>query len=148
MLFIPVGWEDALGGLGRPQSRINEDIRECDHFLLMLWDRWGSPPDAKPGPYTAATQEEYQLALRCLEPHGTLRTMVILFKAVEAKQLADPGEQLLPVLEFKRRSNVKSGTFSKPSTPSMASVVCCGVTQASGCATIHNALLSRGFSRI
>ncbi len=41
--FIPVGWEDTLGGLGRPQGRINEDIRTCDYMILVFHDRWGSP---------------------------------------------------------------------------------------------------------
>ncbi|WP_369228798.1 DUF4062 domain-containing protein [Candidatus Entotheonella palauensis] len=46
-VFKPVGWEDTLGGAGRPQSVINEDIAACDYFILLLWDRWGS---SVPGP--------------------------------------------------------------------------------------------------
>src|SRR5438046_2882905 len=60
VLFIPVGWEDTLGGVGRPQSPINEEVRDCDYFLLMLWDRWGSPPDSEAaGRFTSGTEEEY-----------------------------------------------------------------------------------------
>jgi hypothetical protein len=43
-VFIPVGWESTHLGVGRPQSRINADLRECDYFVLVLHDRWGSPP--------------------------------------------------------------------------------------------------------
>jgi len=28
--FYPVGWEDTLGGAGRPQELINEDLKQCD----------------------------------------------------------------------------------------------------------------------
>ena len=42
--FKPVGWEETLGGVGRPQSMINEKIIQCDYFILLLWDRWGRPP--------------------------------------------------------------------------------------------------------
>jgi len=47
VLFQPVGWEDTLGAVGRPQTIINEDVRSSDYFLLLLWDRWGSPPATK-----------------------------------------------------------------------------------------------------
>ena len=43
--FRPVGWEGVPGGVGRPQSLINDTLRNCDYFVLVLWDRWGSPPD-------------------------------------------------------------------------------------------------------
>jgi hypothetical protein len=28
--FQPVGWEETLGGPGRPQGLINDDLKECD----------------------------------------------------------------------------------------------------------------------
>ncbi|MGH8512207.1 MAG: hypothetical protein ACREU8_12730 [Gammaproteobacteria bacterium] len=43
-VFIPVGWEDTLPGMGRAQSLINEDVRKCDYFVLVLWNRCGTPP--------------------------------------------------------------------------------------------------------
>jgi hypothetical protein len=33
------GWEDTLGGIGRPQAMIHEDVRDADFFVLLLWDR-------------------------------------------------------------------------------------------------------------
>src|SRR4028118_236692 len=64
--FIPVGWEATLGGIGRPQELINEDIRRCDYFILVLWDRWGSRPNKEnEGSYTSGTDEEYHVALNC-----------------------------------------------------------------------------------
>jgi hypothetical protein len=36
LLFIPTGWEDTLGGMGRPQAIINEDLRACDYCVLLL----------------------------------------------------------------------------------------------------------------
>ena len=41
--FQPVGWEETIGGAGRPQELINEDLSECDYAVFILHDRWGSP---------------------------------------------------------------------------------------------------------
>jgi tetratricopeptide (TPR) repeat protein len=102
LLFIPVGWETTLPGMGRPQSLINEDLRDCDYFILVLWDRWGSSSgDEK---HTSATSEEYSLARQCCQdPHHSLREIAAFFKAVDARQMSDPGEQLRNVLDFRRR---------------------------------------------
>ncbi len=102
--FMPVGWEDTLGGVGRPQALINEDIIACDYFILLLYDRWGSPPDvAGTGPYSSACEEEFHLALQCLEAEDKpMSEIVIFFKAVPQGQLADPGTQLQKVMEFRR----------------------------------------------
>ncbi|MBA3311990.1 MAG: DUF4062 domain-containing protein [Planctomycetaceae bacterium] len=35
----PIGWEITLGGVGRPQRLINDEIRTCDFFVLLLHDR-------------------------------------------------------------------------------------------------------------
>ena len=103
--FMPVGWEETLGGYGRPQSLINEDIIACDYFILLLWDRWGSPPDTPgQGQYSSACEEEFALALECLkDPAKPMRQVLLFFKAVDPAQLADPGPQLSQVLDFKRQ---------------------------------------------
>ena len=41
--FEPVGWEETIGGAGRPQAIINEDLKQCDYAVFVLHDRWGSP---------------------------------------------------------------------------------------------------------
>lgn len=104
-LFIPKGWEVTLAGMGRPQALINEDICECDYFVLLLWDRWGSPTDVEGQcKYSSGTEEEYHVALECInDPEKPLRQMVVFFKAVDLGQLSDPGSQLSLVLEFKKK---------------------------------------------
>jgi tetratricopeptide (TPR) repeat protein len=105
VLFIPVGWEDVLGGVGRPQSIINtEQVAVCDYFLLMLWDRWGTPPEDG-GTYTSGTEEEFDFAMKCLASEATqypMRQVLAFFKAVDPSKLSDPGPQLEQVLKFKR----------------------------------------------
>jgi tetratricopeptide (TPR) repeat protein len=103
--FTPVGWEIILGGVGRPQELINEDVRQCDYFLLMLQNRWGSRTGTDDDPkYKSGTEEEYHVAWECFDdPHKPLRQIVVAFKGVGAEQLADPGEQLKPVLDFKQK---------------------------------------------
>jgi hypothetical protein len=68
VMFMPMGWEVTLGGVGRPQALINKDLRECDYLVLVLWDRWGSLTGRTPAEeYTSGTEEEYKEALSCLE---------------------------------------------------------------------------------
>ena len=104
VVFTPVGWEDTLGGIGRPQSLINEELKECDFFVLVLWDRWGTPPDNDEGPYTSGTEEEFAVAREALaDENAPMRQLVAFFKAVDPKQLSDPGAQLSKVLEFRKQ---------------------------------------------
>jgi hypothetical protein len=44
IFFQTVGWENTLPGMGRPQSLINKDLIQCDFFILILHDKWGSHP--------------------------------------------------------------------------------------------------------
>ncbi|MBI5684607.1 MAG: tetratricopeptide repeat protein [Verrucomicrobia bacterium] len=100
-IFVPVGWEETLGGRRRPQSAINEELDACDYFVLVLWDRWGTAPDDT-GKYTSGTEEEFDRAAKLFKKRK-LREIVVLFKAVDAKQLSDPGDQLKKVLEFRKK---------------------------------------------
>ena len=104
VLFQPVGWEDTLGGIGRPQTIINEDVRSADYFVLLLWNRWGSPPDTSSSSsrFTSGTEEEYHVALECYDAQqATMRQIVIMLKSVDPQQLSDPGPELQKVLEFR-----------------------------------------------
>lgn len=61
VLFIPVGWELTLRGMGRPQQLINDDLKRCDYCVILLHDRWGTPSSTA-GQYSSGTEEEYALA--------------------------------------------------------------------------------------
>ena len=101
--FLPVGWEETLGRVGRPQAIINEDVRDADYFILLLCDRWGSPPDVDSSRFSSGTEEEYDVAMECYKDDDSpMRQLVLIFKAVSEKQLADPGPQLEKVLEFRK----------------------------------------------
>jgi tetratricopeptide (TPR) repeat protein len=115
LMFRAIGWEDTLAGVGRPQAIINDEIETCDYFLLVLWDRWGTPPGGDAN-YTSGTEEEYALASQLLaNPKKPMRQIVVLFKGVAEKQLSDPGEQLARVLGFKKKLEAEKtllfGTF-------------------------------------
>jgi hypothetical protein len=57
--YSPVGWEDTVGGVGRPQELINQDLRQCDYAVFLLHDRWGSPTGSG---HSSGTEEEWKLA--------------------------------------------------------------------------------------
>ena len=106
--FHPVGWEETLGGVGRPQKFINEDIEKSDFLVLLLWDRWGSPPDISSSGFSSGTEEEYHLALKCHESNDfPMKNIVLMFKAVDPHQMADPGVQLQMVLDFRKQHEEK-----------------------------------------
>ena len=91
LLLEPIGWEDTLPGKGRPQEKINKDVKEADLVVLLLWRRWGTPT----GSYSSGFEEEYQVA------SGNNKEIFLYFRDVLDEMLADPGDQLKKVLEFK-----------------------------------------------
>jgi hypothetical protein len=101
VIFLPVGWEETPGGIGRPQAIINQDVRRCDYFMLVLHDRWGSAPQAGESPYSSGSEEEFDIARECHDL-GTMREIVVLFKNLDPAELRDPGPQLNKVLEFRK----------------------------------------------
>ncbi|MGA9582283.1 MAG: DUF4062 domain-containing protein [Allosphingosinicella sp.] len=101
--FIPVGWEATLGGIGRPQAIINDDLAECDYCVLVLHDRWGTPASDEPNALTG-TEEEFQLAMKLIEdPNSPMQRIVVFFVAVDPGKMSDPGPQLQKVLDFRKQ---------------------------------------------
>jgi len=99
VMFHPVGWEDTIGGVGRPQEQINEDLKQCDYAVFVLHDRWGSPTG---NGHTSGTEEEWALAEE-LYRATKIRNIALFFKQVDAGKLCDPVDQLKPVLAFKKK---------------------------------------------
>ncbi len=97
--FHPVGWELTIGGGGRPQELINEDLKQCDYAVFVLHDRWGS---ATGDVYSSGVEEEWELAEQ-LYKANKIRNIALFFKTVDSHQLRDPGKQLMSVLTFKAR---------------------------------------------
>jgi tetratricopeptide (TPR) repeat protein len=93
VLLEPLGWEDTLPGRGRPQKLINKDLLECHLIVMLLWKRWGSPT----GEYSSGFEEEYELA------HSESKEMMLYFRDIPTVMLADPGEQLRKVLDFRNK---------------------------------------------
>jgi tetratricopeptide (TPR) repeat protein len=97
--FHPVGWEDTVGGVGRPQELINQDLKECDYAVFVLHDRWGSPTGEG---FSSGVEEEWRLAEELYEANK-IRNIALFFKQVDPRQLDDPGKQLTAVLAFQQR---------------------------------------------
>jgi hypothetical protein len=71
----------------------------------VLWDRWGSPSTIG-GKYSSGTEEEYYVARESMTA-GTMREIVVLFRAVDPSKLSDPGAQLQKVIDFRRGLEAK-----------------------------------------
>jgi tetratricopeptide (TPR) repeat protein len=102
VLFEAVFWERLTGGSGRPQLIINRAIEQADYFLLAIGSRWGSATGHEL--YSSGTEEEFNVAVRCLEEERRpLKQIVLMFRAVDPALLNDPGPQLTQVLRFRKR---------------------------------------------
>jgi tetratricopeptide (TPR) repeat protein len=97
--FHPVGWEDTLGGIGRPQELINEDLRQCDYAVFVWHVRWGSPTG---NGTMVGTEEEWNVAEELFKTLQ-VRNIAVFFKKVDESRLRDPGPQLKQVLAHKKR---------------------------------------------
>lgn len=94
------GWERTLPGLGRPQSLINEEIRNCDLFIMALWERWGTPS----GVFSSGTEEEFYEAKKLAQSSGR-PAMWVFFK-----DTTNPNEK---INEFKEQRQNERDVFYK-----------------------------------
>lgn len=93
-----LGWEDTSPGFARPQEKINFDVDRCDLFLGLIWQRWGHPTGTHPSGF----YEEFERALN--RRRSTQSPEIwLFFKKIPEDRLADPGEQLRQVLNFRQR---------------------------------------------
>jgi hypothetical protein len=100
--FTPTGFEDALAATGPlSQAAINKLVDDCDVFVAVFHRRWGQPAP-ETAVYTSCTEEEFERANRRFGESG-IPEIFCFFKHVDLASLADPGEQLSRVLEFRRR---------------------------------------------
>lgn len=99
--FELVGWEDTVTRFGRAQELINQELDQCELFLGLIWQKWGSPPGGPGHPYTSGFEEEYQRSLSRRTTTGSPE-MSLLFKTPEEGRLQDPGKELQKVLAFKK----------------------------------------------
>lgn len=104
-----LGWEDTLPGRGRPQEIINDDIRRCDLFVLILWKWWGTPT----GSYSSGSEEEFYIARQLNNTSGKPH-ILLYFKNVPKVMLADPGEQLQQILSFRKQIEKERSFLFKP----------------------------------
>jgi tetratricopeptide (TPR) repeat protein len=99
--FESLGWEDTLTSAGcRNQTAINQEIDRCDLFVLVIHKRWGLDiPDKQPS--SSYTENEFHLALERWKKERKPKILVF-FKRINPESEADPGPQLLRVIEFKK----------------------------------------------
>ena len=91
ILLEAVGWEDTLPGKGRPQEKINKDVKSSHLIVMLLWKRWGTLT----GKYSSGFEEEYEVAC------ASDKEIWLYFRDIPDDMLADPGQQLKKVLKFR-----------------------------------------------
>lgn len=79
------GWEYLAPKAGRPQDIINALVNDCDIFVGLLHERWGTPT----GRWTSGFEEEFNLAQDRRERTGA-PDMAMFFKNVSSEVEASP----------------------------------------------------------
>lgn len=97
-----VGWEDTIPGYQRPQSLINVDLDKCQYFIGILWNRWGTKPDLDKSGFTSGFEEEFCRAEK-LSAAGTMKDIVLYFKAVDVPDGLEPGPDIRKVKAFRAK---------------------------------------------
>jgi hypothetical protein len=103
--FYPVDWNDITPTYGRAQDEINRELYHCEEYVLILWDRFGTPTK-KNGKsiYDSGSEEEFYEALKCKKnDEYPMDDIVVLFKKIEEGKAANPDEQCQKVKDFKER---------------------------------------------
>jgi len=102
VIFSVKKWEDIPTKYGRPQSIINETLATCKGYVLLLHDRWGSPPGDSGGrSFSSGSEEEFRIAEEMYK-RKQMHKIGVYFKNVDPERLQSPDEQLARVLKFKR----------------------------------------------
>ena len=94
-----LGWEDTAARFGRPQHLINQYVDQCDLFIGLIWERWGTPPDNN-GRFSSGFHEEFERSIARREDSGSPE-IALFFKKIPDGSMKDPGEDLKRVLEFR-----------------------------------------------
>ena len=109
--FLAIGSEKVVPEYGRPQSIINKELYNCDYFVLVLWDRWGTPPGTLDQTvYSSGSEEEFNEAVNCLSKK-IICGIVVMFKEIENTELANQDEQLQKVIKFKKKLETDQTLF-------------------------------------
>lgn len=97
--IVVLGWEDRGPTAGRAQADINSDVRLCDVFVGILWDRWGT----RTGESTSGFAEEWATARDRHQASGTPDLWLFFKKSPDdASKRAAKDPQLDAVLNFRR----------------------------------------------
>jgi len=105
--FDVVFWKNEPPGYGeRPQSVFNKELRECDYLILILWDRFGTPPD-KDGKsrYKSGCEEEFYEAIKCYgDKPGDIHDIAVLFKEINEEEIENiDRKQINAVNKFREK---------------------------------------------
>ena len=101
LILEVVRWEShAYPAAGRPQAVINDQLRDFDIFVGIMWKRFGTPT----GQARSGTEEEFNLAYENWQNHGRPHLMFYFCQTPFAPQASpSEAEQLLRVVKFRQR---------------------------------------------
>lgn len=97
------------------QTSINNHIRKCDFYLLLLEDHLGSPSKNN-GVHGILTrcEEEYEIAKACVfDKKEPMLDLTVFFKKIRNHRINNPGAQLEKILKFKSRIESEENVIHK-----------------------------------
>lgn len=105
-----VRWEDFVPGMGRPEQVILEqaDIEQCDVFIGILWNRFGTPT----GHAESGTEEEFEVAYSCWQKNNKPRIMFYFCQNPSNLQTVQDIRQKEKVINFRSKLS-KLGIYNE-----------------------------------
>ena len=105
-----VRWEDFVPGMGRPEEVILQqaDIEQCDVFVGIIWNRFGTPT----GHADSGTEEEFEVAYSCWKKNNKPRIMFYFCQNSSNLQTLQEIQQKEKVINFRNKFS-KLGIFNE-----------------------------------
>jgi formylglycine-generating enzyme required for sulfatase activity len=109
-----IRWENITPGMGRPEQVIIDqaEISDCDIFVGILWNRFGTPT----GLANSGTEEEFLIAYESWRQHRSPNIMFYFCQQGANLQTEDELNQKLKVIQF-RKAIADQGLFAEYTTP-------------------------------
>jgi len=84
--FKIIGWEDIPTGIGNLQKQIDPYLCNCDYYMLLLHNKWGSPPDKSDLRFSSGSEKEFHLAYTCCtQEKYFMKDIIVFFRQIRTK---------------------------------------------------------------
>lgn len=118
VVFDIAGRKDSITGKPKTQTLINEEIKACVFFIMMLDDNSDADIESTDMDASSSVEAEYNLAMQCLQDKNyPMRQIIIYFKAGLSDQSRNQSKRSKKEIALKKQvQNERNLVYSQFST--------------------------------